>query len=145
MLQSNELRYGNKVQTSEGEVITIQQILSSSVIYDSQIKVNRELVNVRGSSKTTYTTEVMEMVKETDFQDLHPIVLTPKVLEKCGLRNFVREEWILTIGKHHIDFELIDGALRLRGPYPGRISIQYVHQLQNLLFALTGYELEVDM
>jgi len=145
MLQAKELRFGNKVQSPQGEVITVQQILSNTVIYDTQVKVNRELAPTGDSYHRTYTTQVIEMVKKSDFHELEPIILTPKVLEKCGMRNFRQGEWILTIGKHHIDFELIDGALRLRGPYPGRISIQYVHQLQNLLFALTGYELEVDM
>jgi hypothetical protein len=145
MLQAKELRFGNKVQSPQGEIITVQQILSNTVIYDAQIKVNRELATTADSYHRTYTTQVIEMVKKSDFHELEPITLTPKVLEKCGMRNFRQGEWILTIGKHHIDFEFIDGGLRLRGPYPGRISIQYVHQLQNLLFAITGYELEVDM
>ena len=146
MLQAKELRFGNKVQTIHGEVITVQQILSNTLIYDTQIKVNREIVSARGAFKTAYTTQVIEMVKEADFQEINPILLTPKVLEKCGLRNFIREEWILSLGKSHIDFEfLADGVLRLRPPYPCRINIQYVHQLQNLLFAITGHELEVDM
>ena len=145
MLQAKELRFGNKVQSPKGEVITVQQILGNTVIYDTQIKVNRELATTRDSHYRTYSTQVIEMVKETDFQDLEPIALTPKVLEKCGLRNFIREEWILTLGKFHIDFEFIDGALRLRPPYPCRIDIRNVHQLQNLLYAITGFELEVDM
>ena len=145
MLQAKELRFGNKVQSLQGEVITIQQILSSSVIYDTFVKVNRETVSARGGFKTTYTTQVIEMIKEADFQDIKPIVLTPKVLEKCGLRNFIRDEWILSVGKIHIDFEFSEDGLKLRPPYPCRISIQHVHQLQNLLFAITGHELEVDM
>ena len=145
MLQAKELRFGNKVQSHQGEVITVQQILSNTVIYDTQVKVSRELATSGDSYQRTYTTQVIELVKKSDFQELEPIALTPKVLEKCGLRNFIREEWILTIGKYHIDFEFIDGTLRLRPPYPCRIGIQYVHQLQNLLFSITGYELEVDL
>ena len=145
MLQAKELRFGNKVQSPQGEIITVQQILSNTVIYDAQIKVNRELATTGDAYHRTYTTQVIEMVKKSDFSELEPIALTPNVLEKCGMRNFRQGEWILTIGKHHIDFEYIDGMLRLRMPYPGRTNIQYVHQLQNLLYATTGYELEVDM
>jgi hypothetical protein len=145
MLQAKELRFGNKVQTRQGEIITVQQILSNTLIYDTQMKVNREIVNARGAFKTAYTTQVIEMVKEADFQEIDPIVLTPKVLEKCGLRNFIREEWILSIGKIHIDFEFHADGLRLRPPYPCRINIQYVHQLQNLLFSITGHELETEL
>lgn len=146
MIQAKELRYGNKVQTHQGEIITVQQILSNTIIYDTQINVSREVVNTGGSFKTAYSTQVIEMVKEADFQELDPILLTPKILEKCGMRNFIREEWILTIGKVHVDFEFFIGeGLRLRPPYPCRITIQYLHQLQNFLFSITGHELEVDL
>ena len=87
MLQAKELRFGNKVQSSEGEVITVQQILGHTVIYDSHIKVNRELATTLDSHYKTYTTKVIELVKETSFQDLQPIALTPKVLEKCGMKR----------------------------------------------------------
>jgi len=145
MLQAKDIRFGNKVYTAEGEVITIQQILSSTVIYDSQVKVNRELATTHNSYHRTYTTQVIEMVKESDFSELEPIAFTPKILERCGLRNFRHDEWILTVGHHHIDFEFNDGTLRLRPPYPCRIEMRYVHQLQNMLYAITGIELEIDL
>jgi hypothetical protein len=145
MLQAQELRVGNKVQSPEGEVISIQQILGSTVIYDSQIKVNRELFNAKNNYRNTYTTEVVEMVKETDFEDLKPVTLTPKVLEQCGFRNFVREEWILTIGKMHLDFEFTTEGLRMRTSFPARVPVRYLHQLQNLLYVITGQELDVAM
>jgi len=145
MLQAKELRFGNKVQTPQGEVITVQQILSNTIIYDTQLKVSRESVGARGAFKTAYSAQVIETIKEADLQEIKPIALTPKVLEKCGLRNFIREEWILSIGKVHIDFEFLEDGLKLRPPYPCRMNILYVHQLQNLLFAITGHELEVEM
>lgn len=145
MIHAKDLRFGNKVQTRQGEIITVQQILINSLIYDTEIKVNREVVNARGSFRTAFETQVIEMVKEIDFQDVQPIELTPEILQKCGLRNFIREEWILTMCKSHLDFEFLDGVLRLRPPYPCRLNIRYVHQLQNMLFAITGCELEVDL
>jgi hypothetical protein len=146
MLQAKDLRSGNKVQTLSGEIITVQQILSHSVIYDTQIKVSREVVSAGRSARTAYATQVVEMVKEVDLQELNPILLTPKILEKCGIRNFVREEWILTIGKTHIDFEFNEeDGLRLRPPYPHRTNIQYLHQLQNLLYAIIGHELDIEL
>jgi hypothetical protein len=145
MLQAQELRVGNKVQSPEGEVISIQQILGNSVIYDSQIKVNRELFNAKSAYRNTYTTEVVELVKESDFVDLKPVLLTPKVLEQCGFRNFVREEWILTIGRRHIDFEFTAEGLRVRSSFPAHVPVRYLHQLQNLMHVITGQELEVDL
>jgi hypothetical protein len=143
MLHAKELRFGNKVQTQHGEIITVQQILGNTLIYDTQIKVSREMASINRSYKTAYMTQVIEVVKESEFQEISPIVLTPKILEKCGFRNFVREEWILRIGGSYIDFIFNADGLRLRHPVPSWTSIRYLHQLQNFLFAITGQELEI--
>ena len=145
MIHAKELRYGNKVQTQHGEIITVQQILSNTLVYDTQIKVTQEMATVGKSYKTAYTTQVIEVVKETEFQEIDPITLTPKVLEKCGFRNYVREEWILKVGNSHLDFEFNDDGLRLRHPIPSQVSLRYLHQLQNFLFSIAGYELETDL
>ena len=142
MIHAKELRYGNKVQTHQGEIITVQQILCNTLIYDTQIKVSRETSGARGSYRTAYATQVIELVKEADFQEIEPIALTPKVLEKCGFRNYIRDEWILSFGNTHIDFEFYADGLRLRHPTPSQVSIKYLHQLQNFLFAVVGHELE---
>jgi len=145
MVQARELRFGNKVQTRQGEIITVQQILCNTLIYDTQIKVSREMANVRGSYKNSYSTQVIEVVKEAEFQEIDPIALTPKILEKCGFRNFVREEWILKVGNSHFDFEFTADGLRLRHPTPSRANIKYLHQLQNFLFAIAEHELAAEL
>src|SRR5882672_5715521 len=104
MLHAKELRFGNKVLTQNGEIITVQQILGNTLVYDTQIKVSREMAVSNRSYQTAHSTHFIYVVKEAEFQELEPIVLTPKVLEKCGFRNFVREEWILSIGNSHMDF-----------------------------------------
>jgi hypothetical protein len=93
----------------------------------------------------SYTAEVLEVVKEAGLQEIEPIVLTPKVLEKCGFRNFVREEWIVTYGNQHTDFEFTEDGLRLRHPSPSRVGIRYLHQLQNFFYAIAGQELQVEL
>ena len=145
MIQAKELRFGNKVQTQHGDIITVQQILSNTLIYDTQIKVTREVASIRASHKSAYTSQFVEVIKEADFQDIEPIVLTPKVLEKCGFRNFIREEWILSVDKRHMDFEFTADGLRLKHSSPSQVSIKYLHQLQNFLFAIAGYEMEVEL
>jgi hypothetical protein len=145
MIHAKELRYGNKVQTRDGDTITVQQILGNSLIYDTQIKVSREVAVVRGSLRTAYASQFIEVVKEADFQEIDPIVLTPKVLEKCGFRNFIREEWILSIRNTHIDFIFTEDGLRLRQATPGSVHIKYLHQLQNFLFSISGFELEPEL
>lgn len=145
MIHAKDLRFGNKVQTQEGEVITVQQILSHSLIYDTQIKVNREVAAVRGSLRTAYASQFVEVVKEAGFQEVEPITLSPKVLEKCGFRNFVREDWIYSFGNTHIDFEFSDDGLKLRQPTPGQVNMKYLHQLQNFIFSVTGHELTTEL
>ena len=146
MLHVKDLRYGNKVFNKKGEVITVQQIHSHSIVYDTAINVSRRhLSKVSGFYNAAYTTEVLEVVKEAEIQEIVPIALTPKILESCGFRNFIRDEWILTHGNTHTDFELRDDGLRLRHATPARVSIKYLHQLQNFYYAISGEELEVNL
>jgi hypothetical protein len=146
MLHAKELRFGNKVFNKKGEVITVQQILSHSIVYDTAINVSRRhLSKVSGFYSAAYTTEVLEVVKEAEMQEIEPITLTPKVLESCGFRNFVRDEWILTYGNTHTDFEFREDGLRLRHNTTSRVPIKYLHQLQNFFFAMAGEELEVNI
>ena len=59
------------------------------------------------------------------------------------------EEWLLKFGFDKIDFQFIKNGIKLfpirdlyyRGNFPIKSDIKYVHQLQNLYFALTGEEL----
>lgn len=59
------------------------------------------------------------------------------------------EEWLLKFPEITVDYDTIDGRLvfiRSTGPDINEIDIErvkYVHQLQNLYFALTGSELEI--
>jgi hypothetical protein len=145
MIHAKELRYGNKVQTQDGEVITVQQVLAHSLIYDTQIKVSREATAVRGSLRTAYASQFVEVVKEANFQEVEAIFLTPRILEKCGFRNFVREDWIYSVGNSHIDFEFTSEGLKLRTPVAGQINLRYLHQLQNFLFFVTGHEIEPEL
>jgi len=144
MIHAKELRCGNKVQTLQGQTITVQQILHNTLIYDTEIKVTQEMASVGKSYKTTYYTQVVEVVKEAEFQEILPIALTPKILERCGFRNYVREEWILKVGGSHLDFEFNEEGLRLRQPIPSQAGIRHLHQLQNFLFVITGQELETE-
>jgi hypothetical protein len=145
MIHAKDLRFGNKVQTRDGEMITVHQLLGNSLIYDTQIRVSREVAAVRGSLRTAYASQYVEVIKEADYAEVDPIVLTPKVLEKCGFRNFVREEWILSVGNTHVDFLFTEEGLKLRQPTPGAVSIRYYHQLQNFLFSVMGYELAEEL
>ena len=145
MVHPNELRLGNKLYNQAGDIITVQQILHNTVVYDTRMQVNQERANVSGSYAIAYTSEVEEVIEEAEFTDLEPIIITPLVLQSCGLRNFMRDEWIVRYATGHIDFEFIEHKLRLRQPASSHIQIKYLHQLQNLFFALSGQELTVSL
>ena len=149
MLHARDLRFGNKVLNHKNEIITVQQILCNSVVYDTQLNVSRELSKVGSyfdqGGRKPFAAHVVEVVKEADIQEIEPIELTETILEKCGMRNFVREEWIIRYGNAHLDFEFTEAGLRLRNPAPSRIAVKYLHQLQKLFYAITGHELEVNL
>lgn len=143
MIHVKELRFGNKIRTRQGKVITVQQILSNTVVYDSKIELNHEPVTAGGhGNSNNYYTQLNEVVQEVDCNDVDPIQLSEDVLRICGFRNYLREQWILKIGNSNFDWEFVDGTLRLRNPAPCLNGIQYLHQLQNFLYAITGYEME---
>src|SRR5580700_9967902 len=112
MIHIKELRFGNKVQTLDGEVVTIQQILYNSIICEMQVDPESESVNVGKSFGSDFTLQLTEIIKELDYQEIFPIALNTEILKKCGLRNFLREEWIISIKNSHIDFEFIDNTLK---------------------------------
>lgn len=79
------------------------------------------------------------------LDDLSPIPLTKEWLIKFGLidlnciktSEFPFGEYIKTISFGGIDIRYTKNAIQIMP----NIEIQYVHQLQNLYFALTGEEL----
>ena len=145
MIHTKELRFGNKVKNHQGQVITIQQLHCKTVIYDSQIEVNREAVAMEGSDGLGYITQLNEVVKEADYAEIEPITLSGDLLRQCGFRNYRLQQWILSIGKKHLDFEFMNEELTLKAPAPSLITIKWLHQLQNFVYAILGCELQITM
>ena len=96
-------------------------------------------------------------IKESNECDFEPIPLTEEILLKCGFKK--TEEYyaadeenvdVYTIGCFDIAF--IDNEYKLwisidEDSYYNFAwtEIKYLHQLQNIYFALTGQELEVNL
>jgi len=68
----------------------------------------------------------------------NPIQLTEKWLVEFGLKTNPNNKYEFT-DNEYFTIEL-DGSLYFEGSYTA-VDINYVHQLQNLYFALTGQEL----
>ncbi len=89
----------------------------------------------------------------------HEITVTHNDIEAC-VRSFadfepipLTEKWLLKFGFEHREFSFDRGSFFLSKrtgkneylyqAHTNRFQVKYVHQLQNLYFALTGCELEI--
>jgi hypothetical protein len=119
-MESNELRIGNLVHDYDEELIIVSGI-SYGDVYSSKLG-------------------------ETPLARIKPIPLTEEWLVKFGFEKFKNPNntpnWIWFINKHSWvlqSFEKQNEFYQLNGIKP----INYIHQLQNLYFALTGEELNI--
>lgn len=134
MIKANELRIGNYVGVKDKrneyykETFSIQDIFGISGIYT--------LKEGGGTFiKNRYPGIFIE-----------PIPLTPEILKKAGFETTIEksglEEWnIYMIGNviFHWRYEFLNFG------WVNDVDVKYLHQLQNLYFALTGEELEISL
>jgi len=87
--------------------------------------------------------ESLSIAPETQLW-FRPIPLTPDILEKCGFeKNPIvgqSKKYWYKLGE--LSYNESHEGWWFRGPF---IDIQFLHQLQNLYFALTGTELTVNL
>lgn len=146
MIDPKELRCGNYVKAGG---ITASVIDINRWVLDSPSSPYRVFVeaNSTDSGKT--------MQCGGRCEDVNPIPLTAAVLESCGaLLSLHDGRFMITINLpigYSIDIVNIasdgyyDAYIRQMSSHPGvYVKFQYLHQLQNLYFALTGKELEID-
>lgn len=102
------------------------------------------------SATLGYFTDSIGFEREyTDADFPKPIPLTPEWLERAGFEKkvdgFISTKWHIGINPVTQDY-LFDVTWLSNFDRPfyrnGHFKIDYVHQLQNLYFALTGTELE---
>ena len=145
-METNELRIGNYVFSAEdnktGEIF---QIDSRGIIF----------VNKNGN-------------RWQDLKNIQPIQLTEEILLKCrfekvknkdkeGLREYIghtaqkaryaifdTDIFITKVDKRSLLWRSVDCDFMVLF-YHKSIPIKYLHQLQNLYFALTGEELEINL
>ncbi len=120
MIAANELRIGNLVET----VIDKDSI---GYIYGY--------------------TQVDSLIANFEV-DANPIPLTHEILIKCGFDEWSTENYrlrkSLTKNGWSSKFNYYLPYFYL-STYTGSVTIKYLHQLQNLYFALTGEELNIQL
>lgn len=121
MIKASELRIGNYVE----DAFDIKNIRTIQIELNDFVA----MANYNNSSHPNF---------------YKPILITPKWLERMGFQRskppspypyFYIEDFDIAIAKE--GFELLGSE------WPMGKSFKYVHQLQNLYFALTGEELEI--
>ncbi len=81
-------------------------------------------------------------------QTYQPIPLTPEILEKAGFDEWAKGHWKMSNSSckrgWSKEFNYYLPYFEL-STYVGNVKLKYVHQLQNLYFALTGEEIEIKL
>lgn len=146
MVQPKELRIGNWTSLMGNVIAQVIEIRSNHI-------------------KSTYKRDSTELphTSTTSYNDVIPIPLTPEVLEKCKgfyqLQHFtIPNNWMYSLGRdryisiacvgtpNEMVFLTEESQMEVKSvvvlrnyDYDGKT---YLHQIQNIIFDLTGQELE---
>ncbi|HLI93233.1 MAG TPA: hypothetical protein VKU83_06475 [Puia sp.] len=142
MIQPNELRKGNKVYGGNPArcIATVLTIIQQGIEAEYQTITYGAAPNNPG-------------IGFGKFEDIYPIPLTPEILGKCGFeRNEDKDVngYLAYRSDHFYAFDIFinkDGkvAVHFLKTALSQNHPQYLHQLQNTIFVLTGEELEVKL
>jgi hypothetical protein len=143
MLNARELRLGNIIFTNHYELVNGVAVLVQRItIIDSILN---DSINYDPIARESYCS----------IKDCFPIPLSEEWVRKFGMESLDMEidyvEWGFDNGTNTL-FHIIQDGIGKDFPFyleydlgfgNERREIKYVHQLQNLYFALTGEELEI--
>lgn len=81
------------------------------------------------------------------LSEVVPVVLTEEILKKCGFKKDEAHDcYVVWQSESNVDIEYFDNQIHLVGQNSAEpLPIKYLHQLQNLIFVLTGEELNVQL
>jgi len=86
-------------------------------------------------------------MSHSSYSDLRPIPLTPEILEKCGAEKY--EEFGKSFMELSVATDLVifsdETGVKLMCLGDEIKKVEYLHDLQNLYFALTNNELEIKI
>jgi hypothetical protein len=107
--------------------------------------------NLVSNGEKNYTVDT-NMMYDMQFlgAEFFPIPLTDELLVKCGFEKVYNEIICLPNDEADLKFELSNGVLIPDQFYTGQPMTKeacpkYLHQLQNLIYALTGKELIISL
>lgn len=138
MIQANELRVGNIIQCALNESLRLPDAVPHVV--SAVLPFGEVIVDLSPTSQTTI---------KCPIKHCSGIPLTPEWLTRAGFEKkvdgLISTKWHIGINPITNDY-LFDITWLSNFDRPfyrnGHFKIDYVHQLQNLYFAITGTELE---
>ena len=128
MIKANELRVGN--------------IVSAPVLPRSENKCYHVITNI-GDNYACMINLPDGFSQLMPFEDIEPIPLTGEILWKCGFFND-GSYFSIKIGECYLTIDKYDFSWTIGISYEANgtfLKIKYLHQLQNLYFAMSGEEL----
>ena len=136
MININELRIGNLVSTNGKPMNTSDKGVYKVLAIDSK----DSFEELKGCVTITCDDPRYRDVGAW-CQYLEPIPLTPELLKKCGF-----DRPLSVYQKDHIDVIIDKKRIGIYPNFLSRILIicKYLHQLQNMYYAITGEELEIN-
>lgn len=129
MINPKQLRLGNYIQDRGGKVLRIDFMKHVQEGYDTKVG---QLMHIEGE-------EVHPMTEYSDYAN--PIQLTEEWLLRLG---FEKEDDVFYKIKDSEGWLLTNDGELTKSISEFYICVRFVHQLQNLYFALTGEELKLD-
>lgn len=141
-MKANELRIGNLISHDRCDKFRIDEVRLTNEGYILRMYVHRNTL-------TSYADMKLDEAK--------PIPLTLELLKKCG---FTKNEYDENVYNHGLGLDLVYAmGFEEKEPHwhyghdyehgdgtrPLWKAIDYLHELQNLFFALTGEELQINL
>jgi hypothetical protein len=127
MIKKTELRIGNYIDY-ERTTHVVTRLLAHHVSHD-------------------WYKSIGEDAYDTSYDSINPIPLTPEILEKCGFKR-MSSDWrwkgIFFI-YYKANEEVWECVIEESYASKAITTIKYLHQLQNLYFALTNKELIINL
>lgn len=139
-MEIRELRIGN--------LVNVPRLGQSAFRIDiiEHLSKNHDKVGVSQPIAEGFPTHPLTLFLE----DLQPIPLTEEILLKCGFEDGCKSIYAIYLpndGSYfHVKYSVHNNGFYvvLEGFYASR-RIKSVHQLQNIIFALTGEELKINL
>ena len=129
-LEIRELRIGNKVQDSNGFNFDVVSIHNDGNVY----------CDFKGNEGGVW-----------EFDSKNPcygISLTEEILLKCRFENVFENSWYVEYridNIYTIRYYKDDKYFKLCNTFSSLVKVKHIHKLQNLYFALTGKELQINL